>query len=265
MQKCKTPSILRTRKFKLATELERYYHAKLILYYPWFNEDSLIDGFPSYQLSYEAKKDVIIGNGEMFNEDCEAFDVDMEDIDGYNNSVWDLVAPTVAEDDSLTAKVGFSTVQEHSERDEMSGNIASTTKGLPADGLAKLYSLAAGKQGLTFRTYCDYVNGLNKKQKQIVMFNRQWCRTYIHRFHLGQKMDGYRVFLSGCGGTGKFHVVRLIQRDMSYLMQHVLHPDPDQPIVLVTAPTGSAAYNIHSTVHSALCINDRLCGAISYE
>ena len=42
------------------------------------------------------------------------------------------------------------------------------------------------------------------------------------------KPDGYRIFLSGCGGTGKSHVVRLVQRDMSYLLQHVLCPDPDQ-------------------------------------
>ena len=53
---------------------------------------------------------------------------------------------------------------------------------------------------------------------------------------------------------------------MSYLLQHVLRPEPDQPIVLVTAPTGSAAYNIGgSTVHSALCINDRTRRAVSYE
>ena len=62
------------------------------------------------------------------------------------------------------------------------------------------------------------------------------------------------------------HVVRLVQRDMSYLLQHVLHPDPDQPIVLVTAPTGLAAYNIdRSTIHSALCINDHSWGNVSYE
>ena len=50
------------------------------------------------------------------------------------------------------------------------------------------------------------------------------------------------------------------------LLQHVLHPDQDQPIVLVTAPTGSAAYNINgSTIHSALSINDRSKGVIQYE
>ena len=77
----------------------------------------------------------------------------------------------------------------------------------------------------------------------------------MHQQRLGKKQDGYKIFLSGCGGTGKSHVVGLIQRDTAYLLQHVLCPDPDQPIVLVTAPTGSAAYNINgSTIHSALSI-----------
>ena len=119
---------------------------------------------------------------------------------------------------------------------------------------------------MNFRTYCEYIRGLKGEQKKIVMFNHHWCKAYIHRYRLGQKPDGYRIFLSGCGGTGKLHVVRFVQRDMSYLLQHVLHPDPDQPIVLVTAPTGSAAYNIGgSTIHSSLCINDRLRGNVSYE
>ena len=265
MQKRKTPSILRTRKFKVAVEPERYYHSKLILYYPWFNEDTLIDGFASYQLSYEDKQGTIIANAQLFNDDCEAFDIDIDAVDGYNDSMWDLVAPSLAEDDSLTAKLGFATVQEHSEK-ECEISTTPSSSGLPSDTLSKLYLQAADKQELPFKTYCEFVYNLNKKQKEIVMFNRSWCKAYIHKFRLGQKVDGYRVFLSGCGGTGKSHVVRLIQRDMSYLLHHVLHPEPDQPIVLVTAPTGSAAYNIGgSTVHSALCINDRSRGTVSYE
>ena len=45
-------------------------------------------------------------------------------------------------------------------------------------------------------------------------------------------------------GTGKSHVVHLIQRDMSYFFKHIVKPDDDQPIVLITAPTGSAAFQI---------------------
>ena len=42
---------------------------------------------------------------------------------------------------------------------------------------------------------------------------------------------------------------------MSYLLSTVLNADPDQPIVLVTAPTGSAAFQIGgTTIHSAFLL-----------
>ncbi|MCG8622459.1 MAG: AAA family ATPase, partial [Proteobacteria bacterium] len=207
-------------------------------------------------------------NAQLFNDDCDAFDVNIDEVSESNvtDSMWDLVAPSVAEDDSVTQKIGFTTLQENKEKEDSSPGTSTDSNALPSSSLSKLYFQAASRQGMRFKTYCEYINSLNAKQKEVVMFNRQWCKDYVHKHRLGKKKDGYRVFLSGCGGTGKSHVVRLIQRDMSYLLQHVLHPEPDQPIALVTAPTGSAAYNIGgSTIHSALCINDRSKGTMSYE
>ena len=49
--------------------------------------------------------------------------------------------------------------------------------------------------------------------------------------------------------------MKLIQRDMSYFVQNVVNADPDQPIVLMTAPTGPAAFQIGgSTIDSALLL-----------
>ena len=115
--------------------------------------------------------------------------------------------PSVSADDSLTVKLGFATVQEHNETKCHGAALPSTGARLPSDVLSRLYLQAAGKQGMRFQTYCDYVCGLNEKQKAIVMFNRMWCKMYIRKFCMGEKIDGYRVFLSGCGGTGKSHVV----------------------------------------------------------
>ena len=182
MQKCKIPAILHTKRFRVANEPERYYHAKLILYYPWFTEDSLIDGYTSYYLSYKAKKEIVLENSELFNEDCEAFDVDIDNLDSYNDSMWDMVALTVAEDDSLTTKLGFSTIQEHVENKQISAGNVSSSKTLPSDALAKLYTLAVGKQVMNFQSYCEYIRGLNGEQKKIVMFNCHWCKAYIHRY-----------------------------------------------------------------------------------
>ena len=86
----------------------------------------------------------------------------------------------------------------------------------------------------------------------MVMFNRAWCKKYVHSLRCGSTIDGYRDFLSGRSGSGKSHCVSLIQRDMSYFLRQVVNADPNQPIVLVTAPTGSAAFQIGgTTIHSA--------------
>ena len=44
-------------------------------------------------------------------------------------------------------------------------------------------------------------------------------------------MDGFCIFLSGSGGTGKSHVVKMIKRDMCHLLRNIVNPEPDQPLV----------------------------------
>ena len=90
------------------------------------------------------------------------------------------------------------------------------------------------------------------------MYNRAWCKSYIDGMWHGQKLHGYRVFLSGSGGTSKSHVLQLIQCDICYMLNHTINPDDDQPLVLVTAPTGSAAFQVGgSTIHSAFLLYDK--------
>ena len=73
-------------------------------------------------------------------------------------------------------------------------------------------------------------------------------------------------FLSGPGGTGKSHVVHLIQRDMSHFSKHTVKPDDDQPIVPKTAPTTSAAFQIGgSTIHSAFLLHDNFKSKPTWE
>ena len=43
-------------------------------------------------------------------------------------------------------------------------------------------------------------------------------------------------------GNRESDIVHLIQRDMSSFFKHTVKPDDDQPIVLITASTGSAAF-----------------------
>ena len=98
------------------------------------------------------------------------------------------------------------------------------------------------------------------------MYNRAWCKSYINAVRHGDKKKGYRIFLSSPGGTDKGHVVHLIQRDMSHFFKHTVKPDDDQPIVLITAPPGSAAFQIGgSTIHSASLLHENYESKPSWE
>ena len=98
------------------------------------------------------------------------------------------------------------------------------------------------------------------------MYNRAWCKSYISAVRHGENQKGYRIFLSGPGGTGKSHVVHLIQRDMLHFFKHTVKPDDDQSIVLITAPTGSAEFQIGgSSIHSAFLLHDNYKSKPSWE
>ena len=53
---------------------------------------------------------------------------------------------------------------------------------------------------------------------------------------------------------------------MSHFFKHTMKPDDDQPIVLITAPTGSVAFQIGgSTIYSAFLLHDNYKSKPSWE
>ena len=141
------------------------------------------------------------------------FDIspDEADCERADSTVWDLVTPSIAQDDAMTKKLGFAMLQDNITSTPPSRKGSASGSDLPSDSQSWLYYQAASRQGMVLREYCEHIRNLNEQQCHIVMFNHQWCKTFIHQHRLGKKQDGYKVFLSGCGGTGKSHVVRLIQ------------------------------------------------------
>ena len=71
----------------------------------------------------------------------------------------------------------------------------------------------------------------------------------------GKPIEPYHVFLSGPGGVGKSHVIKLIYSDTLKFLRLSGAIEPDDVIVLLTAPTGVAAFNINGmTLHSAFLL-----------
>ena len=98
---------------------EKYYHAKLLLYYPWNEEDNILSTHKSYHDSYISKQDIIHQNAQKFNEECVAFDIDPQGLENnIPQSAWEMVAPNIAQDDTSTNVQGFYTLQNHEQGKE---------------------------------------------------------------------------------------------------------------------------------------------------
>ena len=119
IRKRKQEVILHTRRYKIHAEAEKYYHAKQLLYYPWKNEDDIISPFTAYHESYIGKQDIIHQNAKRFNEDCVAFDLDLQDLENNTpQSALEMVAPNVVQDDRTTHVQGFYTLQNEKQEKE---------------------------------------------------------------------------------------------------------------------------------------------------
>ena len=103
--------------------------------------------------------------------------------------------------------------------------------------------------------YRELMRGLNTKQRHAVNFHRRLCKDTVISMKKGESIKPYRVFLSGPGGVGKSYVISLIHRDTVKLLQLSGEVEPEDVTVLLTAPTGVAAFNIQGMrVHSALLL-----------
>ena len=64
IRKKKQEAMLCTRRYKIHAGPEKYYHAKLLLYYPWNHVDDIISTYTTYHDSYMSKQDIIHQNAE---------------------------------------------------------------------------------------------------------------------------------------------------------------------------------------------------------
>ena len=227
----------------------------------------LISGHVTYYESYLAKCHTILPNAKKFNDDCDVFDLEPSEIDdSAMQSIWDLAAPSVAQQDAETQRSGFETVQRRENEDIACKPHQPIGQAKGCDTLSKLYASAAKNQNTSFKQYCTNMWALNEEQRHIVMYNRLWCKDYIQAIRRGSHVKPYRIFISGPGGTGKTFIVNMIKQDIPHFLKSVVRAEDDQPLVLITAPTGSAAFQVGgSTIHSAFLLYDKSRTKTSWE
>ena len=89
------------------------------------------------------------------------------------------------------------------------------------------------------------------RQREAFHFIHRWCQNTVKSKKTGTLPDPFHIFISGGAGTWKSHLIRAIYH-MCVKTLRQAGDDPSLIPVLLTSPTGTAAFNIGGmTLHSA--------------
>ena len=249
MSKRKQQAVIRFRKYNKDTDSSNWYRAKLMLYYPWFDEQAdLLGGYPSYEAHYRHVCDTVLTNESRYTKEAiDELDVDEQ---GPPEHLWNNIAPSTEEHRLHSIAEGSEQLTEVSQQD-----LQDNQSILSQSSLHVRFEGSANRPEMKPEQYRQYMRELNDEQRSIVMFHRDWCKKAVLALKANQPVEPYHVFLSGPGGVGKSHVIKLIHSDTLKLLKLSGTFEPDDVIVLLTAPTGVAAFNIDGmTLHSALLL-----------
>ena len=250
MNKRKQQAVIRFRKYNKETDPSNWYRAKLMLYYPWFDEQAdLLGQYATYEEHYRHVKTIVQTNENKYTK-AKIDDIQV-DVDGPPEHLWNSIAPSTEESRMQSMAEGSEQLTEVSQQD-LRDNESILTSG---PNLHVRFESAANQLEIPPDQYREYMRRLNEHQRSIVMFHRDWCKKAILALKEGKPVEPYHVFLSGPGGVGKSHVIKLVHSDTLKLLKLSGAFEPDDVIALLTAPTGVAAFNINGmTLHSAFLL-----------
>ncbi|XP_061601162.1 uncharacterized protein LOC133463585 [Cololabis saira] len=252
------PAVVRYARFSPTKSPELFHQSILQLFLPYRADEQLKPhNFDSFSQFYEhgivrfsdglqhLVKDIVDINRNQFEIDADEIDSIRERIgeEGVGEDAWGELCPE-QEVERLEC-VQEQKELEVEEEDDDGVNIpdlAVTREQVMC--LEKNSNIMCRTDGLAL------IRSLNKTQQSVFYQVRQWCLDSVR----GKKPDPFHVFVTGGAGTGKSHLIKAIQYEAMRLLSPVCR-QPDNICVLITAPTGIAAYNLHATtIHNTFSI-----------
>ena len=108
--------------------------------------------------------------------------------------MWDQLA-TLTEGQHCASQQGDETLTDMSEEDLRHNSHVMDTTSVPVLGR---YEKAANSEEIPPDEYRQLVRQLNDKQRDIVMFHRQWCKSALVALRNDQPVKPYRVLYECC-------------------------------------------------------------------
>uniref|UniRef100_A0A1X7SS53 ATP-dependent DNA helicase n=1 Tax=Amphimedon queenslandica TaxID=400682 RepID=A0A1X7SS53_AMPQE len=252
MKKRTKEAAIRFHKWNREVDPSNWYRSQLMLYHPWYNEGTdLLGGYQSYQEHYNHVASEVNTIKKKYNkEDIENLNLN----DDPPEHAWDILAPNTEHTRGCDNEEGIEHVTNFEQEDipEMANDQGGNSR---TAAILSRFDMAVNAEIIPPDKYRTLVRGLNDKQKDIIFFHRRWCKDAAIALKNGKVVTPYHMFISGPGGVGKSHIIPLVKSDTIKILQSSGAFEPDDIIVLLTAPTGVAAFNFGGlTLHSALLL-----------
>jgi len=245
----KNPCVIRYVRFNKKTDLENFCRERLMLFFPWKNETKdLIGPHSCYFDHYMTHRNVVEEKAKEYE---------------HNGDVLDDAQQRAESDDLDFAQVAPCNVQQE-EEDEMQQcvqsenyeffdpdrhpNLAHHDIGTEI-GLAPRVESTEGEVlsgRISDDQYYKLIRSLNEKQQSALKHILKWIKSDKELLHL---------FITGGAGVGKSVLVNAVYQALHRYLCSVEGQDPENVRIVICAPTGKAAYNVHGmTIHRAFHI-----------
>ncbi|XP_058986622.1 uncharacterized protein LOC131806501 [Musca domestica] len=234
--KRKAPAIIRFPSFKVETNREDYFRSLVMLYFPWRNEvdDLLQNDNENTCLTHKSTIEENRSQFELYKEgELDEILLQVQDEDNAeNNDIADNTLLSYMLDDEFRALAIPEIDSNMNIFDVDHNNDPDTNDNIRFIKLTPLVSE---------RDLLADIRSLNVKQ-----------RAYLHHVlhNLVEKKTFYE-YIGGGAGVGKSRLIRAIFQSVTHRLNSIPGSNPEMPKVLLTAPTGKAAFGIGgSTLHA---------------
>ena len=161
--------MIRFRKYHKDIDPSNYYRAKLMLYFPWYDEEhDLLCGYSSYAEHYQNVLSIVLENEKKYTvEEIDSINVDE---DSRPEHAWCQIAPSTEDSNACAVNQSAEILTELSGEDvNDNSNLIQSSSG-STYGLSVRFESAANPQIIPPDEYRKLMRGLNSKQRAMVMF-----------------------------------------------------------------------------------------------